>query len=159
MHRGSESICTAALPRPRSSPPPPPPMLFLFVVTPPLYFSLCEPPPLPVSLHLLVYCCHLTSPTDSTPDIWPLYELLLMMPSLMIRRGASVTAGCFVLFVIPVFGSSPHLLPPLPNFIFDQSRPAPQNIVFLFIGLSSRPCTATGLVFLHKTRIKKRCGH
>lgn len=118
MHCGSESICAAALRQPCNLPPPPPAGLFLFVVTSPLYFSLCElysftPPPLPVSLRR-VYCCHLTSPTNGTPDFWPPYELLLMMPSLMIRHSTSVTAFCFVFFIIPVFGSS--------SFIFLPSR-------------------------------------
>lgn len=116
---GSESICAAALRQPCSLAPPPP-VLFLFVVTSPLYFSLCElysftHPPLPVSLRR-VYCCHLTSPTNGTPDFWPPFKLLLMMPSLMIRHSASVTALCFVFFIIPVFGSSLFL--PSPSVLF-----------------------------------------
>lgn len=116
-------------------------LLFLFVVTSPLYFSLCElysfpPPPLPVSLHL-VYCCHLTSPTNATPDFWPPYELLLMMPSLMVRHSASVTALsllrslyypclCFFSFFPLQF----HL-PPKPNQL--------HRILFFFCLLARRP--------------------
>lgn len=77
-----------------------------------------------------------------------------MMPSLMIRHSASVTALCFVLFIIPVFGRFLFFSTP-PISSSTKAEPAAQNIVFLFIGLSSGSCTATGLVFFHNTRIKK----
>lgn len=152
MYRGSESICAAALCQPCSLPPPPP-MLFLFVVTSPLYFSLCElysftPPPLPVSLRW-VYCCHLTSATNGTPDFWPPYELLLMLPSLMIRHSASVTALCFVLFIIPVF--SRFLFFPAPPLLSStQAEPTlqQQNIVFSFYWPAVQVPNRNGFCFL-----------
>lgn len=158
VHCGSESICAAALRQPCSSPPPPP-VLVLFVVTSPLYFSLCElysftPPPLPVSLRR-VYCCHLTSPTNGTPDFWPPFKLLLMMPSLMIRHSASVTALRFVFFIIPVFGSSIFL--PARSVLFlrpSQTNSAATEYCFYFYWPAVWVPHSNGPVFFHNTGIK-----
>lgn len=106
---------------------------------------------IPLLLHL-VSRCHLTPPTNGTPDFCPAYELLLMMPSLTIRHSASVTALCF--FIIPVFGSSLVFFPALPISSSTKAEPTPQNIVFLFIGLSPGSCPATALVFFHNARIR-----
>lgn len=75
------------------------------------------------------------------------------MPSLMVRHSASVTALCFVLFIIPVCASS---LFSTTISSSTRAEPTAQNIVFfLFTGLPSRTCTAAGLVFFYNTRIKK----
>lgn len=133
----------------------------LFVVTSPLYLSLCElysftPPPPPVSF-CRVYCCHLTSSTNGTPDFWPQYKLLLMMLSLMIRHTASVAALRLTFFVIRIF-DTPFFSPVLQFYVPPDPKPALQlqNIVFLFIGLSTRSRTATAPVSLIKPRSKKK---